>query len=450
MKPKYFLLLITVSLSLGSCKKFLDAKPDKQLAVPQSLNDCQAILDNTNIMTVQYPTAGEIAADNFYLLYTSWQTRTVTDQNAYVWGRDVFNDNDRNDWNNSYSVVYYANTVLDLFKHSLTISSGPQADNIKGQALMFRSFAFYNLLQQFAKPYDETTASVDLGIPLRLNSDLNVLSVRASVKECYDQLIADTKEAARLLPVTPLVKTRPSRTAAFALLSRAYLSMADYDNAYIYADSALHLYNTLMDFNCSCVNVNAANPFPRYNSEVIFHALLFGSGTLTTTTAKVDSNLYNSYDANDLRKTGFFKNNNNGTYGFKGSYNGSSANFCGLATDELYLIRSECNVRLNRLTEGLNDLNTLLSKRWKTAAFVPVSVTDPHQALQIILNERRKELLYRGLRWTDLRRLNKDPQFVVTLTRNLNGQVYTLPPNDNRYIFPIPANVIKITGMPQN
>ncbi|HVT86420.1 MAG TPA: RagB/SusD family nutrient uptake outer membrane protein [Chitinophagaceae bacterium] len=450
MKPKYFLLLITVLLALASCRKFLDAKPDKQLAVPQSLKDCQALLDNTNTMTVQYPTAGEIAADNFYLLYTSWQSRSVTDQNTYIWSRDVFNDNDRNDWNNSYSVVYYANTVLDLLKNSFTILSGPQEDNIKGQALMFRSFAFYNLLQLFAKPYDEATASVDLGIPLRLNPDLNVPSVRASVKECYDQLIADAKEAARLLPVTPLVKTRPSRTAAFALLARTYLSMADYNNAFIYADSALNLYNTLMDFNCSCINLNAANPFARYNNEVIFHTLLFGSGTLSTTTAKVDSNLYSSYNANDLRKTGFFKNNNNGTYGFKGSYNGSSANFCGLATDELYLIRSECNVRLNRLTQGLNDLNTLLSKRWKAAAFVPVSVSDPDQALQIILDERRKELLYRGLRWSDLRRLNKDPRFAVTLTRNLNGQLYILPPNDKRYVFPIPVNVIQITGMPQN
>src|SRR5574338_619976 len=133
MKPKYFLLLITVLLALASCKKFLDAKPDKQLAVPQSLKDCQALLDNTNMMTVQYPTAGEIASDNFYLLYTSWQTRSVTDQNTYIWGRDVFNDNDRNDWNNSYTVVYYANTVLDLLKNSFTIPSGPQEDNVKGQ-----------------------------------------------------------------------------------------------------------------------------------------------------------------------------------------------------------------------------------------------------------------------------------------------------------------------------
>jgi hypothetical protein len=451
MKPvKTIGLLFATALLLSSCKKYLDAKPDKQLVIANKINDYQALLDNTNIMTVQYPSAGEVASDDLYLLYNTWQTRTVTDQNCYTWQADVFNDDERNDWSNSYLVVYYANLVLDGIKSLPQPAAGSDISNVEGQAHFFRAFAFYNVLQLFAKPYDASHAEEDLGIPLRLSSDLNIPTSRSTVKQSYDQVLADAKQAAMLLPVTPLVKTRPCRTAAYALLARTYLSMSDYVNAKKFADSALSICNTLIDYNCTCINPNAAYPFPLFNDEVIFHSLLYGVGALSASAAKVDSNLYRSYDANDWRKTAFFKKNADGTISFKGSYNGSSAKFCGFAVDELFLVRAECNVRLLNVEDGLNDLNTLLARRWKQGTFVPLATTDPKQALQLILLERRKELLFRGLRWSDLRRLNKEPEFAVTITRNLNGTTYTLPPNDTHYVFPIPLNVINITGIQQN
>jgi hypothetical protein len=54
------------------------------------------------------------------------------------------------------------------------------------------------------------------------------------------------------------------------------------------------------------------------------------------------------------------------------------------------------------------------------------------------------------LRWIDLRRLNTDSRYAVTLTRNLNNQIYTLPPNDQRYVLPIPDLEIKLSGIEQN
>ncbi|SEM08104.1 hypothetical protein SAMN05216436_101351 [bacterium A37T11] len=55
----------------------------------------------------------------------------------------------------------------------------------------------------------------------------------------------------------------------------------------------------------------------------------------------------------------------------------------------------------------------------------------------------------RGLRWMDIKRLNKEGAN-ITLTRNLNGQIYTLPPNDPRFALPIPEDVIDLSGMQQN
>jgi len=99
----------------------------------------------------------------------------------------------------------------------------------------------------------------------------------------------------------------------------------------------------------------------------------------------------------------------------------------------------------------MRDLNTLLQNRWRAGVFTPVTATDADDALGKILAERRKELLFRGLRWTDLRRLNKEPRRALTLTRTVNGQVYTLLPNDVRYVYAIPSNVLSFNpDMPQN
>lgn len=116
----------------------------------------------------------------------------------------------------------------------------------------------------------------------------------------------------------------------------------------------------------------------------------------------------------------------------------------------MYLVRAEASARTGHPAQALSDLNTLLATRWKTGTYVPYATTDPAVALQDILTERRKELFARGLRWTDLRRLNQDPRFAVTLKRLIAGQAYALPPLDKRYVFPIPDDEIRLSGIPQN
>jgi len=96
------------------------------------------------------------------------------------------------------------------------------------------------------------------------------------------------------------------------------------------------------------------------------------------------------------------------------------------------------------------DLDTLLVIRRKTDTYVPLTAGSADEALSIVLTERRKELVMRGLRWTDLGRLNEDSRFAKTLTRQIAGTSYTLPPNDPRYVLLIPNEVIQFTKMEQN
>ena len=63
--------------------------------------------------------------------------------------------------------------------------------------------------------------------------------------------------------------------------------------------------------------------------------------------------------------------------------------------------------------------------------------------------ERRKELTKRGVRWIDIKRVNKEGANII-LKRVEDEGVYTLLPDANFYALPIPDDIIKQTGMPQN
>lgn len=191
--------------------------------------------------------------------------------------------------------------------------------------------------------------------------------------------------------------------------------------------------------------------FQLFNIETIYYSYP-SIGNLVNPTAIVDSTLYNSYDNNDLRKTLFFNPNGDGTYKFYGSYLGIVPffPFDGITTDEMYLIRAECYARAGNMNAAMTDLNALMIKRWKNnGSWVPFTATDANDAKNKILTERRKELLYRCLRWPDIRRLNLEGAN-ITLTRVINNVTYSLPPNDLRSVMLIPQDEINLSGIAQN
>lgn len=453
-KCKYLLFILLSFSLLQSCNKYLEAKPDKSLALPESLNDLQLMLDNYSLLNSNYPAMGEVSSDNFYLTDDSWGSASQSDQHYYLWQPY---DNNVGDYENPNTAITTVNLILESLKKIKDLSQiqRVQAGKIEGSALFFRAFSYWELAQYFCKGYNKITANSDLGLPIRLSSGVTGKYKRATIEQTYQQIIGDLNRAIPLLPDTADVKYHVSKAAAFGLLSRTYLSMQDYNKAGMYADSCLMLYDTLMDYN-SDPGINSNNSimaFAKWNKEVIFDAVSRSESVLSRTREIVDTSLYKSYQENDLRKRLFFQlNSSKNGYYFKGNYTGlsSAAMFYGIATDEMLLTRAECEARDNSQAKALKDLNALLSTRWVSGTFQPVNTTSQDSLLGIILTERRKELIFRGLRWTDLRRLNEDPKYQLTLTRKINGTQYTLPPNGARYVFLFPKQSIDLSGMPQN
>lgn len=453
----YFIAVMGIALSLYSCDKaaFLDAKPRTTISIPMTSQDLRQLLDNDLVMNLG-TTLGDVSGDDYFVSLSYWQNNItlIRERNAYVWAEDIFEVQGAiPDWNVLYQQILIANVVIDRMG-SIERTNGDQREwnDLKGAAHFYRAYAFHNLMELFAPPYDEASASSDLGIPLKLKGDINEAIFRSSVAECYAQIIADLNTASTLLgtAVQTVHINRPSKPAALAALARVYLSMRQYDNALRYADSCLSLHHTLIDYNT--LNLALAVPVPVQNAETIFHSRMLNRNLATNiihTSAvdvKVDTLLYALYAEGDIRKPFFF--NTNLTFKRGGNYTGTSNHFTGIATDEIYLIRAECRVRQGNVNGALSDLNTLLSHRYESP-YTAITETNPDTLLDIVLTERRKELVRRGTRWSDLRRLNKEGRN-ITLTRRLGENTYTLLPNSVRYVLPIPPDEISLSNISQN
>jgi len=447
-------IFFTVLLIITSCTKYLDIQSNDEQIIPKDLESLQKLMDNSVKMNTGVAAYGEVSADDYYIGKTTYDMLLDWEKKTYIWQNDqsVFD----NDWSKGYTPVYVTNLVLEqVQKLNPAANELASRNQVLGSALFYRSNQYLSLLWTFAKAYDPSTASTDLGIVLRSSSDFNEKSVRSSVKVCYDRVIQDLRTAIDLLPDQATHVMRPSKLATYGLLARTYLSMAKYDSAYYFADKVLEIKDDLLDYNNPAeVTITSNFPFTRFNKEVLAHFQLTSSSIFANYGGiYVDTLLYNSYSQDDLRKQAYFLPEGSVYATMKGNYFGQppfgTFFFGGLAIDEFYLIRAECLARIGKLAEAQADLNKLLLKRYKTGTLQPYALTDQDAVLQLLLKERRKELLLRGLRWMDIKRLNLEGAN-ITIKRKIDNKEYMLLPNVNRFALPLPIDIIRETGMPQN
>jgi len=483
---KYFkiLVILTLSLSTSSCKKYLDVKKSSGQILIETANDCQLLLNDYKSMNVGYPSDGESSSDDYYLTDANLLAMNTEDAEVLTWKSGSIRSVANPQWQFPYKVVYLSNLVLETLDKIKEQTEPLLFKDLRGQALFFRAFSFWQVAQLYSKPYTAATAAGSPGIPLRLSSDINGVSLRGSLEETYLRILNDLREAKDILSSSQVVASRPNKAAALAMLSRVCLSMENYNDALTYATEALELNKQLMDFNS--LSTSSATPIARFNIEVIFHSVMTPAamlvpGSAPNNIAKITDDLYASYNSNDLRKVVFFKENTqsvqlrnaagglvtvtipNGTYRFSGNYESvtNAALFNGLAVDELYLTRAECYARNGNPNAAMADLNALLITRWKSGTYNPRTAINASDALSQILIERRKELVMRGLRWVDGRRLKvgftrqiKSINYSGTTTapiRDLSiSNSYALSANDLRFTLLIPNDVIQTSSIEQN
>ncbi len=447
----YYLLIL---FFLTGCKKdFLDAKPSSDILTPSSLSDLNGLMERLSL----YGTGGmaHIAADEYLIASDQdyFALPNATQRNGYIWASDIYEGEAQRDWEVPYNQIFCSNSVLKVLDEK-SFSDKKESDRTRGWAHFNRAYAYFDLAKNFCKVYDKTSATTDLGVPIRLDPSVDVVEQRATLEETFDQIFLDLFQAAKLLDpaVSPLNRNRPSKAAAYGMLSRVFLYQGNYKDAELYADSSLMLHNHIIDYNQ--ISKTSATPFGYTAAEIIYYSAQVVNTYILTVygnapAVKVNPEFYNLYESGDLRKDIFFIKNNLNNYNLKRGYTGGGYPFTGLATDEIILIKAECLARRGQIITTMDKLNQLLIKRFATNQFTPIKATSSEDALEKVLLERKKELIWRGLRWYDLKRFNRDGAR-ITLQRSINSITYSLPPNDSRWVFPIPDQEIIISGIQQN
>lgn len=466
MKHLKFVNVLFAFLTISCGGQYLDIKPLQRQRVPSTITDYLSLLDNptatNNPMNIRSShTLGIIGADEFYISDEHWSSfpydlRFNYQKNAYTWENEIYEGGEAGilnpiDYDMGYMRILNSNLVLEGLESLSEFRNQDDWRLTRGIALFHRAWNYYNLAQLYCPAYSSTTSATDSGLPLRLESDPTVRLKRSSVSQTYTQIAEDLLQSINYLPDVSHVPFRPSKAAAYGLLARMCLQMENYYAAKNYADSCIALMPYLMDY--SKLDTNENFMFSMYgigNPEVIFTTSAFDAYIYSNTLMNVDTTLLGLYENKDLRKVVFYNKNNTGQVQFRGSYYGNNLFFTGLATDEIYLIRAESNVRLYNISEALSDLHHLRRHRFQKEDYEVLNSDNATEVLSWILTERRRELVFRGTRWEDIRRLNKEPQFAKSLRRVVGETSYELPVDDAKWVWPFPPNAIETGNYQQN
>lgn len=233
MKAK---IIITCLLGFGltACEKFLEVVPETALSsatfftqeadFKQAVNAAYVPLRPIVNSAVQL---AEMHSDNLYyyrniLFGATEQQENIADFSVPTFNGITTNVYVTNQYRQDYQIIARTNQVLSSIDN-IEFSSDSLKNNLKGQALFLRAYAYFELVRYFGKA------------PLHLTPVLNRTEAAlplASAEELYAQIIKDATEAsAMLLPKSKQEPGRATSGAAKTLLANVYIEQKKWPEA---------------------------------------------------------------------------------------------------------------------------------------------------------------------------------------------------------------------------
>ena len=427
---KIFLLLsiVAVSFTAVSCDNYLDIEPDGKV-IPKTVEDYRMVLTNAYS---KYPTHKSL---------TALRTDEVTlneYSNDFISYREIAQWKDTNPdqisiqfpWVTFYTVIFYANQIIN--EGQQTMENSAERDQLLAEAYALRAYAYFDLVNLYGKPYNSATASTDKGVPLNLKVDLEATLKPSSVQEVYNHIESDLAQATKLMKMDQQLaglNYRFSNVALNALEARIALYKNEWQKAIDFSDSTLKIKGDL-------VNLNTTKQVPNhYTSAESILALDNALNNAVQYMAYVSPELLSSYDTqNDLRFSLYFEKNGSKYKVIKG---GNSEFKTSFRVAELYFIKAESYLKLDKLDQAKATLFTVLQNRYSATGFTKlqteISAMNSTELMKFILDERFREFALEGQRWYDLRRADQKQ-----IIHHISDKEYILQKNDVRYTIEIP------------
>lgn len=452
-KPFYLIIITSLLLSLGGCKKMIEVDPPITSLVNGSVfeSDATAIAAMTGIYS-QLSDMATIYPSSYTFQSLSINSSLSSDELALFSTGDLqlsgyyLNILDATSaapayWRQTYNFIFQINSIIEGVTASTTLSE-PVKKQLLGEARFLRAYCYFYLVNLYGN------------VPLASGTDpkINAVLSRSPKADVYQFIVSDLKEAESLLSDqyvsgsngfkgTTTNRVRPSKWAASALLARTYLYQGQYSNAE--TEASLVINNTslfaLVGLNSVFLNNSKETIWqlqPLANGNYVNGTTLEGQTYILTPTngpnasntgggyhpVYLSSNLLNSFEAGDDRFSKWIGSVTSGTttYYFPYKYKVGIGQGGSTPTEsptvlrlgEVYLIRAEARSRLGKIAEAVADLNII---RARARAAATVAVPNPLPALPATLtqvqlyvaieHERQVELFTElGHRWFDLKR----------------------------------------------
>lgn len=424
------------SVLLFSACDMLDIKPVGKV-IPTTLTEYRALISRAYKTIPSESGKADFRSDEMYVRDNDY------DQSSYgkIERWDDFTSAEGTsafEWANYYTVIFNANYVIEKQKE-ITEGSTNDVNQLVGECYLLRAYMHFGLVNLYGQAYTVPNALDSKAVPLKLNSDINEVLKRNTVRQVYTSVLADIDEAEKLINKDGWELSfsyRFTKASVLALRSRVYLYMGEWEKAYQAAEAVLVKKNVLEDFN------KAGFKLPNnYQSVENITALELPMSSNHNGAACASKVLLDMYQDGDLRRDTYFKAAD--SKGQRLSKKGGIIDFrCSFRVGEFYLNSAEAAAQCGKLPEAKARLTELMQKRYTPAALATriaaISSMEKEALVQEIANERARELAFEGHRWFDLRRTTRP-----YIKKVLKKGTFELKQNDPRYTILIPAEALE-------
>jgi hypothetical protein len=435
------------------CDKYLDIKPKGKTTLSTTTDYDQWLNDPTIPQGPGYPNGYTNFLSDQVDFVTVSTPPTLLSELVYTWALQFSTDVSSPPvlWGQHYAKINQFNSVL-VGIDKATGGTEAQKRSLKAEALLGRAFEYFYLVNEYGKPYDSTSVNKDLGVPFVTSNDVTqTVPPRSTIDVIYKHIIEDITASIPDLPADNTAnRFRGSIAAGYSILARVYFYAGNYTDARKNAELALA--------NSKAVMINLNGTIPTSNLISIRPDVIYGRYVFGNLTASLD--FMRTFSNDDLRVKKLYVSRDQYTFTTRGAtayqpisvtpalQNANS----GTSIQEMKLIIAEAAARSNDLSVALQQLDDIRKNRIATASYAPFQSTDKQAVLQEVLLERNHELAFTGLRWFDMRRLDRENRMGPVNRYDAQGKVIaTLSPHSNRYTLQIPAQVLSFNpGMQQN
>lgn len=450
---KKTLIIISLALIMMACDSKLDIVPLGKSTL-NTVNDLECLL-NQPYMIYGGATDLETLANNTYPSKWKSVSQMVKQKNSISYAILACDESVRRDdltpedtrYDAIYEMINYMNVI---------ISKAPEASGddtarrrIIAEAHILRAWYHFLAVNIYAAQYDASNASSLGGVPYVATTNVQEQKTKRSIAEVYENILMDCSDE-YIADMYQKAVDNPFRGGAElgnGVRALVLLQMKRYDEALAYAQKALTFNDNIEDRSQVTVKGMWELDYTSPNN----YLLIRGD----------NSNLGDYYglvltpDAASRIEQGDYLMaldsehgwDNNIAYGTDGSImcTASNVHYCvyGIRTENIIYAAAEALIRTGKIKDGLGMIDRVREKRIRNCeAFAQrQDITTEAQAMALLKDAKRIEMLTTCYNFFDCKRWNSEPAYAETIVHDLgeDGR-HNLTPESSLWIFPFPQN----------